>query len=1105
MSRTILRGNQFPLPVAGTSTYLQVERLSRFTQHLLKFHKNIQPGIFDTVNGRGRYIASAVALKTPPPRKGSENRVEGLYALSSPPIAQDPMTPTSLGRSSLKRRQSESVSEEPDQSPLAKRGRGADSEDKNVEDILTWDVVISKLRSMAQPSNEPQSVPMEEVSTTRARSESPPPPPPPCDPPPVSRITIPYHEPITPSTFIRPESPITPFMQIDNPMELTNPSSTTQPSYVLNPPTNSNPIVTDPLPQPLENSSDSRPVFVPVPSEEHRNLIVRMHQEGLYPPLKIQRAFRRHKKLVFSIETIENVIKSQPTNQSPTERENSATMANTSQNGSHVTMERENTIIMSATQKENATITQSEIATQMQLENTSNSTTSKSAGHPLNTLATNETQPDNTRRTRTETPSTPEPTNPQPRNDSPPIAPPPDLVQSLQDLSPEEALHKLEAIQASLPHLLERQRRLLREIEEEKQREIERKRKQEEEEARLTAEIAEVTRELKNHEIARREKEEELARLRQRLIRRQTEALPRYFPSVIDGLVNFSSNGSTPVAETTSNSESREGSQQRQQPEEAVVVQNSTQEDMLVEQREASQAPTEILPNEIVRNDTPREESVIEQPSEHVSRGGSMEAPAAVDDMVIESSTNEKIATELQHVPSESQKADTTIETPSENSSSEENGSSEVQIRPTDEELPTKTTTMDTTTTDTTTTMTTENTTTTDNTTMTASDTTTSETALVVPRAQQVTNETLEVEEPMEELEHLEHLEQPEVEPMEIEEEPFSMIQAAKQESPEAMDVEETDIQVVGLGTETEIQVVGSGGMTFSPPEYTSDNESEHSDGMHLDTPLQDRIHDDEKQSLSTRDSRSPSFVDQHSPYQSTSEDRPTVPRRGTFGFTESTEDTTLKFPPRRESFPVEKRTLFAQGSHDQPSTFQSLISRISTPPIDRPFTPPTGLARPTHPPRPTRGVVSSEYLNVSAPARVLLLNQFPGWSDYFVALGRDGHIELLDSKAHGRFDVPVLWDSDYTSSSAVNGAWIGPGELALLHLNSRLLPRTINKQVTLVKYSQRTGHWTKPKVTQLNSLPHSPNVKTTALEPLWEGRDGKRVFATGGNCVARD
>ena len=170
----------FPYPVASTSTYLQVERLNRFTQHIQKFHKNLQPGSFDTVNGRGRYIASAVAQKKPPPRKGSENRVEGLNA---PPIPQDPMTSTILGSSSLKRRQLESVPEEPDESPLAKRSRAA--ENKHVEKPLNWDIVIANIRAMAKTSNEAaQSAPTEESSRSRAPSESLRPPAAPCDPTP---------------------------------------------------------------------------------------------------------------------------------------------------------------------------------------------------------------------------------------------------------------------------------------------------------------------------------------------------------------------------------------------------------------------------------------------------------------------------------------------------------------------------------------------------------------------------------------------------------------------------------------------------------------------------------------------------------------------------------------------------------------------------------------------------------------------------------------------------------------------------------------------------------------------------------------------------------
>jgi len=95
------------------------------------------------------------------------------------------MTPTSLGSSSLKR-QLESVPEEPDESPLAKRSRAA--QDEHVEN--DWDVAIAKIRALGKPSNEPsQSAPKAEVSKSSAPSQSPPPPPAPWDPPPVSRIT----------------------------------------------------------------------------------------------------------------------------------------------------------------------------------------------------------------------------------------------------------------------------------------------------------------------------------------------------------------------------------------------------------------------------------------------------------------------------------------------------------------------------------------------------------------------------------------------------------------------------------------------------------------------------------------------------------------------------------------------------------------------------------------------------------------------------------------------------------------------------------------------------------------------------------------------------
>jgi hypothetical protein len=145
--------------------------------HASFVHKNLQRGTFDTVNGSGRFIASAAAQQNQSPPR------DGLNVLSSPPIPQDTITPTSL-RSCLKRRPLESVPEEPDESPLPKRSRPP--EDENVN----WDTIIDKLRSMAQTSNEQtQSVPTEELSTSSAPPESPPPTPAPCDPPRVSRPT----------------------------------------------------------------------------------------------------------------------------------------------------------------------------------------------------------------------------------------------------------------------------------------------------------------------------------------------------------------------------------------------------------------------------------------------------------------------------------------------------------------------------------------------------------------------------------------------------------------------------------------------------------------------------------------------------------------------------------------------------------------------------------------------------------------------------------------------------------------------------------------------------------------------------------------------------
>ena len=346
---------------------------------------------------------------------------------------------------------------------------------------------------------------MREVSKGR-ESESPPPPPPdsPAGSPPASWSTAINHEQDTTSTFVKAESPITPSMQVDNPM---NSFTTTQTSYVINQPTDSTPIApatapSVPHPQPLDYPSNRRTEFISVPSERQKWAIISMRQKG-YSLVDIQHGFRNHSNIQFSIETIETVVnQSQTTNQSP--------------------MEQENPTTIDAAQKE-TTATQPQITNGLHLENPSNSTSSKI-----------ETRPDNTQRTRTEPPSTPEPPNPQTQRESSPPAPPPILLNSLQNLPAEEALQQLEAIQASLPALLERQRRLVQEIEEEKR---ERQRKEEE----LAAEIAKQEKELEEtitviriHEMAIKEKNKQLTMLRDRSARlkgqQQLEKAVRYFP-----------------------------------------------------------------------------------------------------------------------------------------------------------------------------------------------------------------------------------------------------------------------------------------------------------------------------------------------------------------------------------------------------------------------------------------------------------------------------------------------------------------------------------------------------------------------------------------------
>lgn len=924
--------------------------------------------------------------------------------LNSPLRSQDPSTPVSLGRSSLKRRQADGVNDTPnEESPLAKRSRAAVQDDQSY-----WDEFFASLRTsgnFAVPMNEPMqsTVAMGEGSTSRASSRSPPPPPPPPDSPPTTRS---IQTPSLPPQSIKSESPVTLSMQVDNPIH----EATQQ--------TNSTPIT-----QQTIDTSPGKEI------RQYKLAIIAMHQKN-YTTGDIQRAFREYLELEISKEMIKDIIEqSDATSQLSMEQEKSASSTEIQKHPTRPSViETDNPLeqqgltgFPSDTKDVHDFPAQTEPINEqvMQQEETSASTAAENTGQVLNGLAISE--PINStalrsrsRSTRLTSPPSEPPFQIVPRPQSPSGVLASGLLSSLNTLSPEEALSQLEALHASLPSLLDRHRQIVREIEEEK----ERKRREEEEQA-LAAEIAEQerlleenTRELMKRERAIKEKNEQLAKLREKLRRRQTSAMgTRYSPRLMM-VINSSSKGSTPVSENKM-SQLENGPLEESQQKQSMAI-------------EAMQASTETAQTENANN----------MPSSNVSSEVSVQV---LEDMVLESPHEMTIAME-----SDTENAKALIESPIDNGSRE----TSMETVLTGKDIPIKPITIE------------------------------------EPIVEETTKEEMVTEEP--EVEPIME------EPMETEEEPFSMIQVA---SPEVMDkTDQTDIQVVGLGMETGIQVVGSGGMTFSLPDYTSDNESGQSNDMHIDIPLQDRIrHDDEmvvdeRQTLSTRDSRSPSFERQHSPFQwNISEDRPRG-RRVTF--TDLTDDTKVTFPPQRVSVSVEKTTRFGQGDdvEGDHSPSMSLGARISTPPYDPVQT--YSVSPPVH------------RLKLSESSTTLVTNKFRDWSDYFVALDHDGNIDLLDSKKHCSVgSPPLLWKQEYTATAAINGAWIAPWELALVHADSRR--NRGETEVTLVKYIRRAGsRWIKPRVTHLNPCPHGYNEKITAVESLWEENDGKRVFATGGNCI---
>jgi hypothetical protein len=254
---------------------------------------------------------------------------------------------------------------------------------------------------------------------------------------------------------------------------------------------------------------------------------------------------------------------------------------------------------------------------------------------------------------------------------------------------------------------------------------------------------------------------------------------------------------------------------------------------------------------------------------------------------------------------------------------------------------------------------------------------------------------------------------------------------------------------------------------------------------------------EEDEHTHSTRDSRSPSVIHPSPiPVPGETYHSPT-PRQLTFG--ESTKTPKISSARGTPSL----LSLEERISHtvDNPFNHDSMI--IDSSHISNPFlgektlrTPPRGPAlliskqenSQTH--RPTHGL--------STPATVLLTNSYDEWSNFCVGLGGDGKIDLVDSRLHGRAKAPIVWSNEYTASCAINGAWISPGELALVHKDAR---RNDDRcQITLIKYAE-TQSSTKPAIINLTRSPHPLRNKITAIAPLWVIA-GRRTFATGGNST---
>ena len=305
-------------------------------------------------------------------------------------------------------------------------------------------------------------------------------------------------------------------MQIDNPN-----TNFQQPSSEITPQMNST--------QTLEICTNEPAQSIEPMHQDHRKAIghteaiARMHRGG-YTPDEIQRAFRKVRNLELSIEIIKNIIQqSGEYPQLSLETGSPATFNITQPSRTTFTQperqcphdRQENTIfpsksdILAWTEPMNEQIEQHQ-QNELQEKLLSASTATDNASQFLNGLAIIEPITSTARPRSQSAGATASPVEPLPQLDvqsQPPLGSlASNILILLQRLSPEEALNQLEALQVSVPSLIDRQRHIVREIEEEK--------KKAEEEAKIKEEIAQITKEMGERAKAIKMKQQALARLK---------------------------------------------------------------------------------------------------------------------------------------------------------------------------------------------------------------------------------------------------------------------------------------------------------------------------------------------------------------------------------------------------------------------------------------------------------------------------------------------------------------------------------------------------------------------------------------------------------------